>query len=115
MSKQIERAVEKNIRDADVDIIGERRRRAVRGMEGGSGWVGVDGEGEGQGWKGRGREKGGRGGGGKRVEGEGEWWRGEEGVKDRNRGDREGIAVEDWKVEWRGGVDGYRFMDLQCV
>ena len=54
MSKQIERAVEKNIRDADVDIIGERRRRAVRGMEGGSGWVGVDGEGEGKGWKGRG-------------------------------------------------------------
>ena len=59
--------------------------------------------------------RGGRGGGGKRVEGEGEWWRGEEGVKDRNRGDREGIAVEDWKVELRGGVDGYRFMDLQCV
>ena len=49
------------------------------------------------------------------MEGEGEWWRGEEGVKDRNRGDREGIAVEDWKVELRGGVDGYRFMDLQCV
>lgn len=60
MSKQIERAVEKNIRDADVDIIGERRR-AVRGMEGGSGWVvGVEGEG---------REKGGRGGG--MVEGRG--------------------------------------------
>ena len=56
------------------------------------------GGGEGKGWKGRGRGV-----------------RGEEGVKDKNRGDGGGIAVEDWKVEWRGGVDGYRFMDLQCV
>ena len=63
--------------------------------DGGWEWVGSRGGrgGEGKGWKGR----------------------GEEGVKDRNRGDRGGIAVEDWKVEWRGGVDGYIFMDLQCV
>ena len=45
MSKQIERAVEKNIRDADVDIIGElRRRRAVGGREW-EGWEGGEGGG----------------------------------------------------------------------
>ena len=41
MSKQIERAVERNIRDAEVDIIGERQWRGVE-AEGKSGGVKMD-------------------------------------------------------------------------
>lgn len=44
MSKQIERAVERNIRDAEVDIIGERQWRGEG--EGRGQQVGVEAEGK---------------------------------------------------------------------